>query len=297
MNKNSTILIVGHDDIIEKSLREYFQDNNYGHVFTSSQMGLDASIQASVYDFFQRKRPDYIFLGSTRSGGIEANQQHPADFIYHNTESQNNVVYAAWKFGIKKLLYIASSCVYPKDCRQPMREEDILSGPLENTSEAYALAKIAGIKLCQSYRKQYGLNAISVIPATVYGPHCNTAEESHVLGALWGKFQEAVQRGHNEVTVWGSGKPRREFIYDKDFVEACLFLMEKYDQPDPVNCGSGEEISIKDLAALIADMVGFKGKIIFDSKKPDGVAQKMLDQSRLATLGWKAEVNLKEGIR
>lgn len=298
MDKDSKILIVGHNDIIEHSLRSYFENNGYRNVFSSSTIGLNPTIQASVYEFFQKHRPEYVFLASTRSGGIEANAKNGAEFIYHNSESQNNILYSSWKFGAKKLLYFAGSCVYPKECSQPMNEESLLTGELEKTSEPYSVAKIAGIKLCQAFKKQYGFNAIVMVPATIYGAGSDVnSETAHVIGALIGKFTNAVKENQQEVVVWGTGQPRREFLYADDFVDACRFLMENYDGDEVVNIGSGGDITIKELAETIAEIVGFRGSIVFDETKPDGTMRKLLDSRRMTDLGWKARISLEEGIK
>ncbi|OGX36428.1 MAG: hypothetical protein A3C36_02960 [Omnitrophica WOR_2 bacterium RIFCSPHIGHO2_02_FULL_52_10] len=298
MDKHSRILIVGHDDIIERSLRSYLGDSGYTDVQSSSLIGLDPAIQASVYAYFQKNRPEYIFFGSTRSGGIEANRTRGAEFLYHNTESQNNIFHAALKFEAKKILYFASSCVYPRDGAQPMGEDRLLTGPLEKTSEPYAVAKIAGIKLCESFRAQYRFNAVAAVPATVYGPGSDTqAESGHVIGVLIKKFADAVREGKDEVVVWGTGKPLREFLYVDDFAEAGRFLMERYDGGDMVNIGAGSEVSIRELAELIAGVTGFKGRVTFDPSKPDGTMRKLLNSERITRLGWKAKVPLEEGIR
>lgn len=297
MQKNSRILLVGHNDIIENGLFDCLKKNSYSEVVSISRIGLNPSIQPSVYEFFQDQRPEYVFLGSVRSGGIQANQKSPAEFLYHNLEAQNNIIYSSWKFGVKKLLYIGASCVYPKDCAQPMKEEYFLTGPLEETSEAYSVAKIAGIKMCQAYKKQYGFNAIAMIPATVYGPGSDTDFESaHVLGALLAKFHQAVQEKKDEVVVWGSGSARREFLYIDDAIEAALFLMDKYEENKMINAGCGEDIPIADLASMMAQVTGFKGKIAFDKTKPDGATRKFLDSSRLTKMGWKPKVKLMKGI-
>jgi len=297
MNKDSKILLVGHNGVIEDSLYSYFRSNGFSSVVSSSAIGLDPAIQPSVYDFFQTQRPEYVFLASTRSGGIEVNRQRGAEFIYHNLESQNNIVYASWKFGVKKLLYIAGSCVYPKECPQPMRAESLLTGSLESTSEPYSIAKIAGIKLCQAFRRQYQFNTIVMAPATVYGPGSDTdIQTAHVLGALIAKFAQAIEDRQEEVVLWGSGRPRREFIYADDFVDSCLFLMKHYDGDELINAGTGCDIAIKDLAEKIATVAGFKGKIIFDDTKPDGAMTKLLDSTRIHGLGWKAGVSLEQGI-
>lgn len=297
MDKNSKILIVGHNDVVEKSLYSYLEANGFQNIFSSSKIALNTTIQPSVYEFFQKHRPEYVFLGSIRSGGIEANQKSPAEFLYQNSESQNNIFYSSWKFGVKKLLYFAASCVYPKDCAQPMKEEYFLTGPLEKTSEAYSVAKIAGIMLCQSYRRQYGLNAIAAVPATIYGSDSDTdLEKAHVMGALIAKFTKAVRENQKEVTVWGSGEARREFLYADDFVSASLFLMDRYNEEELINVGSGADVSIKELAQTIAEATGFKGQIVFDKSKPDGAMKKLLDSSHIKSLGWAAKVDLREGI-
>lgn len=298
MNSDSRILIVGHNDIFENSLCAYFEREGYEEVYSSSKIGLNPAIQASVYEFFQKNKPEYVFLGSTRSGGIEANEKNGAEFIYHNSESQNNILYSSWKFGVKKLLYYASSCIYPKECPQPMKEEHLLTGTLEKTSEPYSVAKIAGIKLCQAFRRQYGLNAIVMVPATVYGPGGDVhIETAHVIGALIGKFTSAIVKEQQEVVVWGTGNPRREFLYVDDFLSASLHLMKQYNGEGIVNTGFGSDISIKELAAMVAKIVGFKGNVIFDETKPDGTMQKFLDSSYMSSLGWKAQVSLEQGIK
>jgi len=297
MDKGSKIFIVGHDDFVEGSLWKYFTDSGYLNVFSSSRMGMDPTIQATVFDFFQTYRPEYVFLFPTQSGGIGINQQRPADFIYHNLSSQDNILYASWKFGVKKLLFYAPACVYPKECVQPIKEEYLLTGRLEESSEPYAVAKIAGIKLCQAYRRQYGLNTIVVVPAALYGPGCDMNEQTgHVMGALIGKFKEAVVNHKSEVMVWGTGAPKREFLYIDDFIGACFFLMEQYDDEGIINAGSGQEVSIKELAQTVAGVCGFKGKILFDETKPNGVPRKLLDSARLKALGWKPRMSLKEGL-
>ena len=298
MNKESRILVVGHNDIIENVLYTYFKFSGYTNIFSSSRIGLNPTVQASVYAFFQKVRPEYVFLGSTRSGGIDANVKNPAEFLYHNSESQNNIFYSSQKFGVKKLLYIAGSCVYPKECPQPMKEEHLLTGTLEQTSEPYSVAKIAGIKLCQAFRKQYGLNAIAMVPATVYGPGSDVnIETAHVIGALMGKFVNAVVKGRQKVSVWGTGNPRREFLYIDDFLAAALHLMDYYNGEKPVNVGSGSDVTIKELTETIIRAVGFEGEAVFDETKPDGTMKKLLDSSYVNSLGWKAKVFLDQGIR
>jgi GDP-L-fucose synthase len=298
MNKDSKILIVGHNDIIENSLFEHFKNNGFSNVFSSTQISLNPTIQPSVYEFFQKYRPEYVFLASTRSGGIEANIKYAAEFIYHNLESQNNIIYCAWKFGTKKLIYYAGSCIYPKESKQPIKEESLLTGELEKTSESYSIAKIAGVKLCEAFKKQYGLNSIVAIPATIYGPGSDVdLEKAHVIGALLAKFASAVKTGAKEVVVWGTGEPRREFLFVDDFIDASLFLMENYNDTQMINVGAGTDVSIKELAELIAEVTGYKGSIKYDSSKPNGTMRKLTDTTRLTKLGWKPKVGLREGIK
>lgn len=298
MNKDSTILVVGHGDIIENALYQHFKNNGYENVYSSTQLALNTTIQPSVYEFFQKHRPEYVFLGSTRSGGIEANIKYAAEFIYHNLESQNNVIYSSWKFGVRKLLYFAGSCIYPKESVQPIKESSLLTGELEKTSEPYSIAKIAGVKLCETFKRQYGLNAVTMIPATVYGPGSDVdLEKAHVIGALIAKFADAVKQNQKEVVVWGTGEPRREFLYVDDFVDASLFLIQHYDGDQMVNVGCGSDVSIKELATIVSEIIGFKGKIFFDTTKPNGTMRKLVDHSKINKLGWKAKTELKEGIK
>lgn len=297
MNKSSRILIVGHADAIENSLRDHFRAHRHPNVFSSSSLKTDWLDQKSVEKLFKSRRPEYIFLGSIRSGGIAANQKFAAEFLYENLQCQTNVIHTAYRFGVKKLLYYSSSCAYPRDAKQPIREESLLGGPLEETSGPYSVAKIAGIKLCETYNRKYGFPAIAAVPATVYGPGCDTdVATAHVMGALIAKFYQAVKTGQKKIMVWGSGKPRREFIHTEDFVRGSLFLMEKYNSPDLINLGCGEDVTIKELARNIAGISGFKGKIIFDSSKPDGAMRKLMDNKRIRRLGWVPQVPLIEGI-
>ncbi|MDZ4241226.1 MAG: GDP-L-fucose synthase [Candidatus Omnitrophota bacterium] len=297
MKKSSRILIVGHNDIVEKSLAAYCWNHGYTQIFSSAQVNLNVLDLYQVRDFFKEQKPDYVFLLSWRSGGIEANQKLAAEFIYENLVCQNNVIHSAYQSGVKKLLFISSSCVYPQRCRQPMRESSLFTGPLESTSEPYAVAKIAGMTMCRAYRKQYGFNAIVLVPATIYGPQSDTdLTTAHVMGALIGKFHEAVQKKQNQVVIWGSGRPRREFLYVEDFVEAAVFLMESHDSDEIINVGCGHDVSIRELAKMVAKAVGFRGRIVFDRSKPDGVKRKLLDISRMAKLGWSVKTDLNTGI-
>jgi GDP-L-fucose synthase len=297
MRRDSRIFIVGHNDSVENSLRGYFQAQGFRHVISSTYDVIDVLNESSVDDFFKEFKPEYVFLGSLRSGGIAANQKSPAEFIYENIHSQNLVIDAARYSRVKKLLYLSSSCVYPKEAKQPVKEASLLTGRLEPTSESYALAKIAGTKMCQAYKAQYGFNAIVAVPATLYGPGSDTdMQNAHVLGALIAKFHKAKCEGKSEVIVWGSGRPRREFLYVDDFASACFFLMEHYDGFDAINVGSGHEVTIKQLALMIKEISGCKAKIIFDASKPDGACAKLMDNTRMRKLGWKPKVSLEEGI-
>jgi GDP-L-fucose synthase len=298
MNKNSRILIIGHADAIEHSLTQYFRDQGYANVFSTATLKTDWLKQAAVTKFFETKRPEYVFLGSIRSGGIVANQKFGAEFLYENLACQTNVIAAAYQFGVKKLLYYTSSCTYPKETKQPIKEESFLTGALEPTSEPYAIAKIAGMKLCETYNRQHGFKAITVVPATVYGPGSDMdLKTAHVIGALIGKFSDAIKADEKAVEVWGSGKPRREFLFADDFVAGSLYLMDHYHQPEMINLGCGSDVTIKQLAGVIKKISGFKGELRFDASKPDGAMRKLLDNSRITKLGWTAKVDLATGIR
>ena len=298
MKKNARIVIIGHADAMEHSLTAHFRAHRYPNVWSTSSLNVDFLNQKSVEKFFETKKPEYVFLGSIRSGGIVANQKFAAEFIYQNLECQSNVIQAAYRLGVKKLLYYTSSCVYPKQARNPIKEESFLTGPLEPTSEPYAIAKIAGMKLCETYNRQYGFKAIVAVPATVYGPGSDMdLKTAHVIGALIAKFQEALKNHQKEVVVWGSGKPKREFLFADDFVAGSLFLMERYNDAATINLGCGCDVSIKALAELIKKISGFTGKVVFDASKPDGAMRKLLDSDRIARLGWKPRVSLEEGIR
>ena len=297
MRRNSRIFIVGHNDSVENSLRGYFQVQGFRHVISNTHDVIDVLNESSVDDFFKEFKPEHVFLGSLRSGGIAANQKFPAEFIYKNIQSQTLVIDAARRWGVKKLLYFSSSCVYPKGAKQPIKEASLLTGRLEPTSESYALAKIAGTQMCRAYKAQYGFNAIVAVPATLYGPGNDTdIESAHVLGALIAKFHRAKCEGKSEVIVWGSGRSRREFLYVDDFVNASLFLMGHYNGADPINIGSGYDVTIKQLALMIKEISGCKAKIIFDTSKPEGVLRKLMDNTRMRKLGWKPKVSLEEGI-
>lgn len=297
MNKQSRILIVGHADAVENSLRQYFSSRKFAHVYSSSSLKINFLNQQSVEKFFKTHKPEYVFLGSFRSGGIVANQNFAAQFIYENLQCQNNVIHASFTSGVKKLLYYGASCAYPKDATQPISENSFLTGSLESSSEPYAVAKIAGTKLCQTYNRQYGFKAIVAVPATVYGPGSDTdPATAHVLGGLMAKFHQAVKSGQKEVVIWGSGKPRREFLFTDDFVAGSLFLMKNYQDSSIINLGAGRDVSIKELAVLIGKISGFKGKMIYDASKPDGAMRKLLDSKAITALGWRPKTDLADGI-
>jgi GDP-L-fucose synthase len=258
---------------------------------------LDLRNQAAVTAFFEAERPDYVFLAAAKVGGILANNTYRADFLYDNLQIQNNVIHSSWQYGVKKLLFLGSSCIYPKLAPQPLKEEYLLTGLLEPTNEPYAIAKIAGLKMCDAYRAQYGCNFISVMPTNLYGPNDNyDPHDSHVMAALIRKFREAVKSGAPSVTIWGTGTPKREFLHVDDMADACIFLMEHYNEAGLVNIGTGQDISIMDLALLIGEITGYKGNIGLDTSKPDGTPRKLLDVSKLHNLGWKHKTGLREGV-
>jgi len=298
MEKGGKVFIAGHQDMVGSAILRRLKEDGFTNLLTRTSSELDLTAQKMVFDFFMDEKPDYVFLAAAKVGGILANSKYPAEFIYNNIQIQNNVIHSAWKSGVKKLLFLGSSCIYPKGCPQPMKEEYILSGKLEPTSEPYAIAKIAGIKMCQSYNFQYGTNFICVIPANLYGPNDDfDPETSHVLSALIRKIHEAKISNQEKVIVWGTGAPRREFLHVDDLADACVFLMNNYHGSEITNVGFGEELTIKELALLITDLVGFKGQIVFDKSKPDGAPRKLLDSSKIRKLGWSPRIGLEEGIR
>lgn len=297
MEKEDRIFIIGDKSIVGRVLVRCFLEGGFNNVFSESICEVDLLNQNAVSSFFRKKKLQYVFFTHPESGGIIANTKYPAEFIYTNLQIQNNIIHYSYKFGVKKLLFLGSSCVYPRDCLQPMKEKYLLSGELEKTSEAYSVAKIAGIKMCQYYSKQYGVKFISLVPATIYGPEDKfDLEKSHVIAALIRKFYEAKINNREEVVIWGTGGPRREFIYIDDLIAACIFLMNNYDSSEVINVGCGEDISIKELAVLTKDVMEFKGEIIFDQSKPDGTPRKLLDNSKVTALGWEAKISLQEGI-
>lgn len=298
MKKDAKIYVAGHRGMVGSAIVRKLKELGYTNIITRTHAELDLTDQKATREFFEKERPEYVFLAAAKVGGILANDKYSADFIYENIMIEANVIKAAHDFGVKKLLFLGSSCIYPKYAPQPMKEEYLLTGELEPTNEAYAIAKIAGLKMCQHFRKQYGDNFISVMPTNLYGPNDNfDLETSHVMAALIRKFHEAKVRNDPYVVVWGTGKPRREFLYVDDLADAVVFLMNNYDGDMWINIGTGEDISIRELAELIKDIVRYKGEIKFDTSKPDGTPRKLLDVLRLHELGWKHKTSLEEGIR
>lgn len=297
MNKDDVVFVAGHGGLVGSALVRRLRADGYSRLVLRSSGELDLRNQAAVNAFFAEQRPQHVLLAAARVGGIHANSTYPADFIRDNLLIQSHVVDAAYRNGARKLLFLGSSCIYPKLAPQPIPESALLTGPLEPTNEAYAIAKIAGVKLCQAYRRQYGFNAIAVMPTNLYGPGDNfDLQNSHVLPALIRKFHEARLRAERETVVWGTGTPRREFLYVDDLADACLFLMNRYDSDELINVGWGEDVSIRELAQLVREVVGFSGELRFDSSKPDGTPRKVLDVSRLQALGWRPRVPLREGV-
>jgi GDP-L-fucose synthase len=297
MNKTARVFVAGHRGLAGAAIVRKLAADGYSNLLLASRQALDLRRQSAVEDFFARERPEYVFLAAAKVGGILANNSYPAEFLHDNLEIQTNVIHAAWKHGVRKLLFLGSSCIYPKFAPQPIREESLLTGELEPTNEAYAVAKIAGIKLCQAYRRQYGFRAISLMPTNLYGPGDNfDLQDSHVLPALLRKFHEAAAAGAPEVTVWGTGSPRREFLHVDDLAGAAVFLMLNYESPEILNVGTGEDLTIRELAETMARVMGFQGRLVFDDSKPDGTPRKVLDVSRIHALGWKAQIGLEPGI-
>jgi len=298
MNKSDKIYVAGHNGLMGSAITRLLQKEGFDNIISKTSAELDLREQQLVRYFFAEEKPDYVFLAAAKVGGIYANNTYPAEFIYDNLAIQNNIINEAYRNKVKKLLFLGSSCVYPKNAPQPIREEHLLTGLLESTNEAYAIAKIAGIKLCQYYHQQYGATFISVMPTNLYGPRDNyDLNNSHVLPALIRKFHEAKLNGFPTVTVWGTGIPRREFLYSDDAASACLFLMQNYELPEVVNIGWGKDDTIGELALIIKEITGYKGELIFDNTKPDGTPRKLLSVDKLSQLGWHASINLSEGIK
>ena len=297
MDKQAKIFVTGHRGMVGSAIMRRLQAGGYTNLLTRTRAELDLTDQRAVHDYLAEQRPDYVVVGAAKVGGIQANNTLRADFIYQNLLIETNLIHGAHLAGVQRLMFLGSSCIYPRDAAQPIREDALLTGPLEPTNEPYAIAKIAGVKLAESYSRQYGRQYISVMPTNLYGPNDNyDLESSHVLPALLRKAHEARQRGDAELVVWGSGTPRREFLYVDDLADACVHLMQRdYDGP-LVNIGCGQDVTIRELAETVMDVVGCKAKITFDASKPDGTPRKLLDVSRLAALGWRARTSLREGI-
>lgn len=297
MQKDIKIFVAGHNGLVGSSIVRHLKAGGFSNIVTKTRSECDLENQSSVFKLFLEEKPEYVFMAAAKVGGIMANMNYPVDFIRSNTLVQNNIIDASFYSGVKKLLFLGSSCIYPKLCQQPIKEEYLLSGPLEPTNEWYAIAKISGIKTCQAYNKQFGFNAISLMPTNLYGEGDNfDLENSHVLPAMIRKFHDAKINGNKEVVIWGTGTPKREFLHVDDLAEACLYLMENYDSPEIVNVGTGEDISILELSKIVSDVVGFEGEIVLDTSKPDGTPRKLLDVSKINSLGWKHKIDLKEGI-
>jgi len=298
MNLDSKIFVAGHRGLVGSAIVRVLQKQDYTNLITRTRQELELLDNLAVKTFFAQEKPEYVFLAAAKVGGIMANNTYPADFIYQNLVVQNNVIHNAYLVGVKKLLFLGSSCIYPRNCPQPIKEEYFMTGPLEPTNEAYAMAKIAGIVMCQSYNKQYGTNFISLMPTNLYGPNDNfDLDSSHVLPALIRKFHKAKIGNKKEVVLWGTGAPKREFLQVDDLADACVFLMKNYDSPEIVNVGIGEDMAIKNLAEMIKKIVGYDGKIIWDTSKPDGMPQKLLDVSKISALGWHDQIKLEDGIK
>lgn len=298
MNKTDKIYIAGHRGMVGSAIKRNLEAAGFNNIITRTSKELDLRDAAAVADFFKAEKPDYVFLAAAKVGGIVANNTYRADFLYENLMIQNNVIHQAYLSNVSKLMFLGSSCIYPKMAPQPLKEEYLLTGELEPTNEPYAIAKIAGIKMCDAYRDQYGCNFVSVMPTNLYGPNDNyDLNNSHVLPAMLRKFIVAKQNGDQSVTIWGTGTPKREFLHADDLAEACVYLMNNYNEPGLVNIGVGEDVSILDLARLVKEIVGFEGEILTDKTKPDGTPRKLMDVTKLNAMGWKASTSLKEGIQ
>jgi GDP-L-fucose synthase len=298
MEKDAKIYVAGHRGMVGSAIIRCLRENGYHNIVIRTSSELDLRRQQAVEYFFDEERPEYVFLAAAKVGGILANDTYRATFLYDNLMIQNNVIHSAWKSGVKKLLFLGSSCIYPKLAPQPLKEDYLLTGELEPTNEPYAIAKIAGIKMCDAYRSQYGFNAISAMPTNLYGPNDNDdLQNSHVIPALMRKFHEAKISGAPEVLVWGSGQPLREFLHVDDLAEACLHLMLHYNDSGFVNVGAGQDITIRDLAIRLKEIVGFSGELVFDTTKPDGTPRKLMDVSKIHRLGWHHRIGLKDGLR
>ena len=297
MEKQAKIFVAGHRGLVGSAICKKLQEEGYTNLVLRTSAELDLRQQDAVATFFASEKPEYVFVAAAKVGGIIANSTYPAEFLYQNLAIQNNIIHQSYVHGVKKLLFLGSSCIYPKLCPQPIKEEYLLTGPLEPTNDAYAIAKIAGIKMCDAYRQQYGCHFISAMPTNMYGPNDNfDLQNSHVLPALIRKMHTAKVTGQPHVTIWGTGTPKREFLHSDDLAAACLHLMLHFDEPGPINIGIGEDLSIAELAQMVKEVVGFEGQLEFDTSKPDGTPRKLLDVSRIHALGWKHNIELRDGI-
>jgi GDP-L-fucose synthase len=297
LNQDAKIYVAGHRGLVGSAVMRALERQGYANLVVRAHRELDLADQAAVRGFFERERPQAVIMAAARVGGIHANNSRPAEFIRDNLLIQDNVIDSAHRAGVQKFVFLGSSCIYPKLAPQPLKEDYLLTGPLEPTNEWYAVAKIAGIKMCEAYRRQYGFNAISLMPTNLYGPGDNfDLQNSHVLPALIRRFHEAKERGHPTMSIWGTGTPRREFLHVDDLADAVVYLLETYDAEPIVNIGWGEDVTIRELAETVAEVAGFKGRLVFDSSKPDGTPRKLLDTSRLTSLGWKPKIKLRAGI-
>ena len=297
MELKSRVYVAGHRGLVGSAIVRALEKAGFKNLILRTRQELDLLDDREVADFFKKEKPEYVFLAAAKVGGIFANKEQPAEFIFENLKIQNNIIHNSYLTGVKKLLFLGSSCVYPRLAPHPINEESLLTGPLEETSEAYALAKIAGIKMCEFYRKQYGCNFISAMPTNLYGPNDNfDLKRSHVIPALIRKFEEAKKNGAKEMTLWGTGGPKREFLHADDAAAALLLLMNKYDDPKIINIGTGEDVTVKKLASLVKEIVGFKGDIRWDTSKPNGVPRKPLDVGKIHKLGWKHKIGLRDGL-
>ena len=298
MDKNSKVYVAGHRGLVGSAILSELQEEGFTNILTKTRDELDLLDSKAVSSFFKKEKPEYVVLAAAKVGGIYANNTFPAEFMYDNLQIQNNIIHNSYRTGVKKLLFLGSSCIYPKDCPQPMKEEYLLTGPLEQTNEPYAIAKIAGLKMCESYNRQYNTSYICAMPTNVYGINDNFhPENSHVIAALICKIHKAKMDNAPKVAIWGTGKPKREFIFSKDLAEACVFLLQSYSDNSIVNVGTGQELTVKELAELISEIIGYKGSLAFDSTRPDGVKQKLLDISKVKKLGWQPKTTLKDGLK
>lgn len=298
MEKDSRIYVAGHTGMVGSAIVRELEKTGYKNILTRTHQELDLTVQSNVDYFFEEQRPEYVFMAAAKVGGIKANSEYPVDFLMHNLQIQNNIFDNAYKYKVKKLLFLGSSCVYPKECQQPIKEDYLLSGPLEPTNEPYSISKIAGIRACSYYNRQYNSKYIAVMPANSYGINdCFTLEGSHVIPALIRKFYDAKQNNLTEVTLWGTGKPLREFVFVDDLADACVFLMNNYNGNEFLNIGSASEISILELAQVVKEVVGFEGDIICDISKPDGMMRRIVDSSKINQIGWHAKTSFQDGIK